>query len=145
MNASIPLTISAEYLPEVADMQRARHRYRLLFALFFLVGSISGFAADKISRVEFVVVRGYNGKPVRNASVVLHPVNKDGKQSKGGMELKTDPDGKAALEAVPYGKLRIQAIAPGLQTYGDDIEINQPEQQITIKMNRPQEQYSIYK
>lgn len=145
MNASIPLTISAEYLPEVADMQRARHRYSLLFALFFLVGSISGFAADKISRVEFVVVRGYNGKPVRNASVVLHPVNKDGKQSKGGMELKTDPDGKAALEAVPYGKLRIQAIAPGLQTYGDDIEINQPEQQITIKMNRPQEQYSIYK
>jgi hypothetical protein len=77
--------------------------------------------------------------------VVLHPVNKDGKQSKTGMELKTDPEGKAALESVPYGKLRIQAIAPGLQTYGDDIEINQPEQQITIKMNKPQEQYSIYK
>ena len=89
------------------------------------------------------MVRAYNGKPVRNASVVLHPVSKNGKQEKGGMELKTDPEGKASLDIVPYGKLRIQAIAPGLQTYGDDVEINQPQQQITIKMNRPQDQYTI--
>ena len=99
----------------------------------------------KVARLEVIVVRAYNGKPVRNASVVLHPVSKNGKQEKGGMELKTDPEGKASLDIVPYGKLRIQAIAPGLQTYGDDIEINQPEQQITIKMNRPQGQYTIYK
>jgi hypothetical protein len=103
------------------------------------------FAEDKFSRIEFLVVRSYNGKPVRNASVVLHPVNKDGKQAKNGMELKTDLDGKTALDSVPYGKLRIQTIAPGLQTYGDDVEVNQPEQQITIKMNRPKDQYSIYK
>lgn len=125
-------------------MLPATHRLRLLLPLLLLC-SVVGFAADNVSRVEFVVVRGYNGKPVRNASVVLHPVGKSGKQSKGGMELKTDADGKTSLDAVPYGKLRIQAIAPGLQTYGDDVEINQPEQQITIKMNRPQEQYSIYK
>lgn len=125
-------------------MKRRNRRLGVL-CLCLMVWSLQAFAADQIARVEFVVLRGYNGKPVRNASVVLHPVRKDGKQSKGGMELKTDPDGKAALEAVPYGKLRIQAIAPGLQTYGDDIEINQPQQQVTIKMNRPQEQYSIYK
>ena len=119
---------------------------RVLFLLFALAVSSLGFGGDsKVSRIELIVVRAYNGKPVRNASVVLHPVNRDGKQKKGGMELKTDPEGKASLEAVPYGKLRIQAIAPGLQTYGDDIEVSQPEQQITIKMNRPQEQYSIYK
>lgn len=125
-------------------MVRAGHRRRLLLP-FLVFWSAFAFAANNVSRVEFVVVRGYNGKPVRNASVVLHPVSKDGKQSKGGMELKTDAEGKTSLDAVPYGKLRIQAIAPGLQTYGDDVEINQPEQQITIKMNRPQEQYSIYK
>jgi hypothetical protein len=100
---------------------------------------------EKVAKIEVLVVRAYNGKPVRNAAVVLHPVNKDGKQTKGGMELKTDADGKASLDIVPYGKLRIQAIAPGLQTYGDDIDISQPEQQITIKMNRPQDQYTIYK
>ena len=125
-------------------MVRAGHRVRRLLPLL-VFWSAFALAADSVSRVEFVVVRGYNGKPVRNASVVLHPVSKGGKQSKGGMELKTDADGKTSLDAVPYGKLRIQAIAPGLQTYGDDVEINQPEQQITIKMNRPQEQYSIYK
>jgi len=121
---------------------------RAIFFLFTLTLSLlptCAFGDDKFAKVEFLVVRSYNGKPVRNASVVLHPVSKDGKQSKNGTQLKTDPDGKASLEYVPYGKMRVQAIAPGLQTYGDDIEINQPEHQITIKMNRPQEQYSIYK
>ena len=129
----------------ILDMFQARRTSVLLFAVTLALLSTFAFADDKFSHVEFVVVRGYNGKPVRNASVVLHPVNKDGKQSKNGTQLKTDPDGKASLNYVPYGKMRIQAIAPGLQTYGDDIEISQPEHQITIKMNRPQEQYSIYK
>jgi hypothetical protein len=128
-------------------MSQAYRPRRLIILAFSLIAlaSVPAFAADKFSRIEFLVVRSYNGKPVRNASVVLHPVNKDGKQTKNGMELKTDLDGKTALDSVPYGKLRIQTIAPGLQTYGDDVEINQPEQQITIKMNRPKDQYSIYK
>jgi hypothetical protein len=112
-------------------MLRANKTLVLLFASSVALLSVPLFAADKIAHVDFLVVRSYNGKPVRNASLVLHPVSKDGKQSKGGVELKTDSEGKT--------------IAPGLQTYGDDIEINQPEHQVTIKMNRPQEQYSIYK
>ena len=126
-------------------MLRANRRLVLLFSASLALLSVPAFAGDQVAHVEFLVVRSCNGKPVRNASVVLHPVNKEGKQSKGGVELKTDPEGKISMNAVPYGKMRIQAIAPGLQTYGDDIEINQPEHQITIKMNRPQEQYSIYK
>ena len=126
-------------------MLQVRRGFILAFAGFLACLPTGAFADDKVSHVEFLVVRSYNGKPVRNASVVLHPVSKDGKQSKNGTELKTDPEGKATMNYVPYGKMRIQAIAPGLQTYGNDIEINQPEHQITIKMNRPQEQYSIYK
>jgi hypothetical protein len=126
-------------------MSRA-HRRLIIHALSLLMlATAPSFAADKFSRIEFLVVRSYNGKPVRNASIVLHPVNKEGKQAKNGVELKTDLDGKTAVDSVPYGKLRIQTIAPGLQTYGDDVEINEPQQQITIKMNRPKEQYSIYK
>jgi hypothetical protein len=122
------------------------HRRLIIHALSLLMlATAPTFAAEKFSRIEFLVVRSYNGKPVRNASIVLHPVNKEGKQARNGVELKTDLDGKTAVDSVPYGKLRIQTIAPGLQTYGDDVEINEPQQQITIKMNRPKEQYSIYK
>src|SRR5438045_327918 len=72
-----------------------------------------------LSTVNFVVVRDENGKPIRNAAVVIHPVNERGKQERGGIELKTDPDGKAAYEGIPYGKMRIQVLASGFQTYGD--------------------------
>jgi len=76
-------------------MFQARRAWVLLLAVTLAHLPTIAFADDKFSHVEFIVVRGYNGKPVRNASVVLHPVNKDGKQSKNGTELKTDPDGKA--------------------------------------------------
>jgi uncharacterized GH25 family protein len=101
-------------------------------------------AEDKSSLLKFLVVKDYNGKPIRNASVVMHPVNKDGKQSRGGLQLKTDPDGKASFEGVPYGKLRVQVLATGFQTFGDDYDIDQPVEEITVKMKRPQQQYSIY-
>jgi hypothetical protein len=94
--------------------------------------------------LKFVVLRDYNGKPVRNAGVVMHPVNKSGKQSRGGLELKTDAEGKASFDGVPYGKLRVQVLAPGFQTFGQDYEVNQPEMEITVKLKRPQQQYSIY-
>jgi hypothetical protein len=94
--------------------------------------------------VKFLVIRDYNGKPIRNASVVMHPVKKNGQQSRGGLELKADADGKASFDGVPYGKLRIQVLAPGFQTFGEDYDINQPEMEITVKMKRPQGQYSVY-
>ncbi len=99
---------------------------------------------DSVAAIHFLVLKDYNGKPVRNASVVLHPVNKKGKQEKGGLELKADADGKCYFDGIPYGTLRIQVLATGLQTFGQDYEINQPNMTITVKMLRPQGQYSIY-
>jgi len=96
------------------------------------------------SSVSFAVVNDDNGKPVRNAAVVLHPVGNKGKQSRGGFELKTDAEGKTHFDGVPYGTLRVQVIAHGFQTFGDDFTIGQPEQQITVRLKRPQQQYSIY-
>ena len=40
----------------------------------------AGSAEDKSALLKFLVVRDYNGKAIRNASVVMHPVKKDGKQ-----------------------------------------------------------------
>jgi len=96
------------------------------------------------SSVTIVVLKDDNGKPVRNAAVVLHGVKASGKQGKGGIELKTDAEGKTESYGVPYGLLRVQVIAPGFQTFGGDYNINQPEQNVTIRLKRPQEQYTIY-
>jgi Carboxypeptidase regulatory-like domain len=96
------------------------------------------------SSLHFVVVRDYNGKPVRNAAVVMHPVNSKGKQARGGLELKTDVDGKTEFDGVPYGPLRVQVLATGFQTFGEDYDISKPEMEIVVKLKRPQGQYSIY-
>ncbi|HEY7402014.1 MAG TPA: carboxypeptidase-like regulatory domain-containing protein [Candidatus Angelobacter sp.] len=94
--------------------------------------------------VNLTVVRDANGKPVKNAEVVLHMVEK-GKQKEEGLELKTHEDGKAQATGLPYGTWRIQVIAPGFKTFGQDFELNQPSHEITIKMLKPSEQLSIYK
>ena len=94
--------------------------------------------------LNFLVVRASNGKPVRNAAVVLHEVDERGQQAKGGYELKTNLKGETSFDGVPYGKLRVQVLAQELQTFGQDYEISQPVQNITIKLNPPQKQYSVY-
>jgi hypothetical protein len=104
----------------------------------------SAWAADPTAALSFLVLKDDNGKPVRNAAVVLHPVNTDGKQGRGGFELKTDSDGKTHFEGVPYGKMRVQVLAEGFQTFGEDYDIGEPSKEITVKLKRPQKQYSIY-
>ena len=99
---------------------------------------------DSEATMSFLVLRDSNGKPVRNASVVLHPVNKKGKQAKGGVELKANADGQCSYDGVPYGKVRVQVLAPGFETFGQDYDIDKPTVEITVKLKRPQEQYSIY-
>lgn len=121
----------------------------LLTILVLLAISASLFARnqkdeERMSSTSFVVIKDDTGKPVRNAAVVLHPVGKNEKQGKSGFELKTDADGKTHFDGIPFGPLRVQVIAHGFQTFGDDYQINQPNQEITIRLKRPQGQYSIY-
>jgi hypothetical protein len=100
--------------------------------------------SGQASSLKFVVLKDDNGKPVRNAAVILHPVAEHGKQSRGGFELKTNSEGKTESDGIPYGMLRVQVIAHGFQTFGQDYTINQPQQELVIRLKRPQGQYSIY-
>ena len=95
--------------------------------------------------ISLQLVKQTNGKPVKYATIVLHSLDKDGRQEAGGMNLKSDGDGKAEFRGLPYGKLRIQVIAKGFQTYGEDFDLNKPMQEFTIKLQPPKDQYSIYK
>ena len=98
----------------------------------------------QVSNVRFTVVKDDNNKPVRNASVVLHPVDKNGGQSKGGFQIKTDNEGTVVYEGLPYGLLRVQVLAPGMKTFGNDYDINKPEMEIEIRLKRPTDQLSVY-
>ena len=99
---------------------------------------------EPTAAINFLVLKDDNGKPVRNAAVIMHPVNSHGRQQRGGMELKTDSEGKSSFDGVPYGKLRVQVLAQGFQTFGEDYDVNQAKMDLTIKLKRPQGQYSVY-
>lgn len=120
------------------------HYAGLLACLLTLTALSQKKSEHKTALVRVTVVRESNGKPVRNAEVVLHPVI-EGKQKDEGLELKTHEDGKAESGGIPFGKMRIQVIAPGFRTYGQDYDIDQPNLEITIKLQKPTEQFSIYK
>jgi hypothetical protein len=94
-------------------------------------------------KVTVTVLKASNGKPLENASVVFHPLE-NGKD-KGNMELKTNEDGKVTIDVIPVGDgLRLQVLATGYQTYGNDYELPGDTKDIEVKLSRPQKQYSIY-
>ncbi len=96
------------------------------------------------ANVTITVVRESNGKPIPRAAVIFHPIE-NGKD-KGAMELKTDDEGKTALDIIPIGDtVRLQIIADGFQTFGNDYLVDTKAKEITIRMKRPVSQYSIYK
>jgi 5-hydroxyisourate hydrolase-like protein (transthyretin family) len=101
-------------------------------------------APPPTARIEVTVLRDVNGKPIENAAVIFHSMV--GNKDEGNMELKTNEDGKAIIDVMPIGDtLRLQIIAKGFQTFGDDYKIDKDQMAIEIRMKRPGGQYSIYK
>jgi hypothetical protein len=95
------------------------------------------------STIKVTVVRSTNGKPIPNAAVVFHPM--EGDRDKGALELKSDEDGKVSIDVIPIGDtVRLQVIADGWKTYGEDYKIDTDSKEILVKMKRPTEQYSLY-
>ncbi len=96
------------------------------------------------ARIEVTVLKDSNGKPVEHAAVIFHPVQGD--RDKGSLELKTNEDGKAVIDVIPVGDtVRLQIIASGFQTYGQDFKVDKEEISMEVHLKRPGAQYSIYK
>lgn len=101
-------------------------------------------APPATSHVVVTVLRGTTGKPLSNASVIFHPLEEG--HDDGNLELKTDDDGKATLDLLETGStVRIQILADGWQTFGQDFKVDKNDMAIQVKLNRPVGQYSIYK
>src|SRR5260370_34286795 len=118
-------------------------------SLAVCVTAMAAFAKKKgeprTATVKVTVVRETNGKPVKNAEIVLHPVGKDGKQKQEGLELKSHEDGKAESGGIPFGKMRVQVVARGVRTFGQDYDMQQPNMEINMQLQKPAGQFSIYK
>jgi uncharacterized membrane protein YgcG len=96
------------------------------------------------SHIEVTVVKDFNGKPIVDAHVIFHPIQGD--KDEGYLEVKTNEDGKAIIDVLPIGDtVRMQIIASGYQTYGQDYKVDKDEMSMEIRMKRPGSQYSIYK
>lgn len=101
-------------------------------------------APPPTANIRVTVLKDVNGKPIENAAVIFHPMV--GEKDEGNMELKTNEDGKTIIDVLPIGgTVRLQIIAKGFQTFGDDYKVDKAEMAIEIRMKRPGEQYSLYK
>ncbi len=95
-------------------------------------------------------VKSPSGKPVERASVILdfltahHQVFKLGKREPKHWEVRTNQQGVAHFPPIPQGTIRLQVIAKDYQTYGQNVDIDDPQKTIEVKLSPPQKQYSVY-
>lgn len=96
-----------------------------------------------------VKVQSLSGRPVDRAAVVVkfvegRSVVKLGKKIMTHWEIRTNQEGVAKIPALPSGKVRVQVIAKGYQTFGQSFDIDGVDKTIEIKLNPPQQQYSAH-
>lgn len=126
--ASLTLGLAFTALSATAQKDRRGRKYK---------------APPDTSHIEVLVLKDGNQKPVANAAVVFHSV-KDGKDE-GNMELKTNEDGKAAIDVIATGSnVDVQVIADGFATYAGTYLVSEANRTIEIRMIRPRAQVSTY-
>ncbi len=103
-------------------------------------------AAKKARTNLRVVVQDEDGEPVARASLVVRTLKgKKLKKIGESYELRTSNQGTAPLPPLKQGFVLIQVIAKGYQTYGERIELREPEQTVIVTMQPPQDQFSVHK
>jgi len=117
----------------------------LLATLLFAAAALADPPMTRL-RIE---VKSISGKPVERASVVVRfvegrSVAKFGKKIVTHWELRTNQEGIARIPSIPQGKIRIQVIAKGYQTFGEVFDVQEEEKTLEVKLNPPQAQYSVH-
>ncbi|MBL8238548.1 MAG: hypothetical protein JNM66_14075 [Bryobacterales bacterium] len=122
---------------------------RILFTLAMFAVALPVLADPPMTKIRVEVRKAVNDKPVERASVVIRFVEgrsvvKLGKKIMTTYQMRTNQDGVANMPAIPQGKIQIQVIAKGLQTFGKIFDIGEEEKTVEIKLNDPQPQYSVH-
>ena len=105
--------------------------------------SEKGVKPSGVSTLHIEITAGDNDKPVDSASVyVRYPkARMFGREKLPEMDLKTNREGLVKVPNVPRGKVLVQVMAPGWRTYGRWYDLDQPEQTIKIKLEKPTRWY----
>ena len=119
---------------------------RLLFLVVSSFMVLPAVAGD-LTKIRIVVTTQY-GKPVERASVAVRfggrSVVKLGKMVRTSWEVHSTQEGVAEIPEMPKGKIRVQVIAKGYQTFGETFDVTEDERTIQVKLNPPQPQYSSH-
>lgn len=116
--------------------------------LLLLIACLTLSADTPMSKLSVHVLTP-SGKPLDRASVIVRFLSGREKlklymKHRTQWETKTNQEGLTNIPAIPQGKIRIQVIAAGFQTFGQDFDVDKEEQTIDIKLNPPQAQYSAH-
>ena len=118
----------------------------LLILCLVLPLSFPAAAAD-VTKLK-IVVTTQRGRPVDRADVIVRfggrSVMKLGKMVRTTWEMRSSQEGVAEIPEMPKGKIRVQIIAKGYQTFGGTFDVDEDERTIEIKLNPPQKQYSSH-
>ncbi len=93
-------------------------------------------------------VLSQGGRPLDRASVIVKFLASTSKvnikRTRTSWETKTDQEGYSRIPSIPQGKIQIQIIAEGYQTFGQLFDIAEDEKTIEIRLNPPQAQFSAH-
>jgi hypothetical protein len=128
------------------------NRDRSVRTLFVSVVVLAGLAAVALAAPMtkiHIVLKDQAGKPVDHASVVVrfvqgHSVVKLGKAIRTTFELRSNQEGEANIPSIPQGKILVQVIAKGYQTFGKTFDVAEDEKTLEITLNPPQQQYTAH-
>ncbi len=103
-------------------LNRDRFLPTLIVSAVLLAGLAAVAPAAPMTKIN-IVLKNQAGKPVDHASVVVrfvqgHSVVKLGKAIRTTFELRSNQEGEARIPSIPQGKILVQVIAKGYQTYG---------------------------
>ena len=127
---------------------RDRFLRTLMVSAVVLASLAAGALAAPMTKIN-IVLKNQAGKPVDHASVVVrfvqgHSVVKLGKAIRTTFELRSDQEGEARIPSIPQGKILVQVIAKGYQTYGQTFDVTEEEKTLEITLNPPQQQYTAH-
>ena len=123
-------------------------RLAFLLALAAVFFPLAAEEDDGTTRLR-IEVKNLHDKPVERASVIVkfvegRSVVKFGKKIRTRWELRSNNEGVAKIPPIPQGKILVQVIAKGYQTFGETYDVDETEKTIEVKLNPPQPQYSAH-